>query len=101
MLGSITQWFADLFVAVFEAAWGLVTDLAIGIVDLLLTSVASAVGAIQLPEFMTTGLGSLFGSLDGSITYLLARSGLASAAAIIGAAWGFRLLRKFVTLFQW
>jgi len=101
MLQQITQWFKDLAIAAFTALWDLVTDAAISIADLALGALANLIAAVPLPDFLTGGLQALFGNVGTDIAYMLNQAGFGPAVALYGAGWAFRLVRKFVTLFQW
>lgn len=101
MLSEFTEWLVNLVKAFFGALWNFVVDAFIGLVELLVTALVGLVSAIPVPSFMSMGLQSFYGQLDPGIVYLCAASGLPGALAIIGLGYGFRLVRKFVTLFQW
>lgn len=101
MLSEFTAWLWSLVVAAFGWLWDLLKDLAIEVLDLLLSAIAFLVGTVPLPDFLTSGLGTIFGGLGEPILYILSAAGFTQALAIYGAGWAFRLVRKFVTLFQW
>lgn len=101
MLGAITGWLAALWQNTFGALFDLMGDVLVAAFSALLSAVASVFSSIPAPAFMSTGLGALFGGLAGGILYLLGQVGFFQAVATIGAGYGFRFLRKVVTLFQW
>lgn len=101
MLQEFTAWLIELAKKFFLAVWDILTDQFIAVADLVLTALAAIIGAIPLPAFLTTGMQGLFSGLDPGVLYLLGASGLTPALAVYGAGWTFRLVRKFVTVFQW
>lgn len=101
MLEQFTQWLFDLVKKVFTALWDFVVDAVINLVDLVLTAIVALIGAIPVPAFMSNGLQSLFAALDPGILWVLGQCGIVTALGMVGAAYGFRLVRKVVTLFQW
>lgn len=54
-----------------------------------------------MPDFLASGLGSLFGALDGGVMWLVSQLGIPQGLAMLGTAYVFRLGRKVATLFQW
>lgn len=101
MLAEFTAWLVSLVKEVFTAAWAFLTDIFIACFKLLVDALVAVISAIPLPEFVTGGLGALWGALDGGIMYMATQIGVPQALAIIGAGYAFRLTRKFLTLFQW
>lgn len=81
--------------------WSLLVHMFIGLVDMVVSAVVGLLSMIPVPDFMKFGMQTLFYSLDPGIAYLLVASGIPTALALIGSAYGFRLIRKVVTLFQW
>lgn len=101
MLHDITQWFADLFVKVFTALFGLLEDAAISIAAALFHAIGVVIAAIPVPDFMSGGLSAFWIAMPSAMIYLLSACGAPQALAIIGAGYVFRLARKAATLFQW
>lgn len=101
MLKQFTDWLFDLAKAWFVAAWDFITDILISFLGLLVDAFVGIAAAIPVPSFMSGGLGSVWGGLDGHIVYFLTQAGVPAALGIIGAGYAFRLTRKFLTLFQW
>lgn len=101
MLSEFTAWLWSLVVSVFSAIWDLLSDMAVSVVDAVVTAFSTLVAAVPVPGFMSGGLQSVFSGMDGGILWVLGQVGLPAALAVIGAGYGFRFLRKVVTLFQW
>lgn len=102
VLSSFATWLLGLFGKLFSAAWDLFSDLAINIADLVLTAVAALIAAIPAPAFLqSVSLQQSFASISGDVLYFLAVFNIGPGIALLGSAFGFRMLRKVVTLFQW
>jgi hypothetical protein len=101
MLQEFTAWLLGLVKEAFKALWDFIADAVINLLDLFVGALVSLVSAIPVPGFMADGLQAVYGSLDPSIGYLLAATGLPAGLAIIGTGYAFRLARKVATLFQW
>lgn len=93
LLGLVSQWFKDF--------WTFIQDGALWVWDGVLGAVSSLVQSIAVPDWMSQGLGTLFSQVDPSILYFVGLTGLPQALSIIGAAYVFKVLRKFATLFLW
>jgi hypothetical protein len=107
-MNAIKQWFKDLWngfvewlIEVVILILTFIKDIALTLFELLLDGVAFVFELIQPPDFLATGMGSLFAALPDSTSYMLMQSGLAEGLAIYGAGVTFRLLRKLFTLGQW
>lgn len=101
MLKDFTDWLVTLVTDVFTAVWQFVQDAFIQVFDLVVSGFANLIAAIPVPQFLSNGLGSVFGMLDPGVLYVVSQCGIVAALGVIGAGYGFRLVRKFVTLFQW
>lgn len=101
MLAEFTTWLLELVTKLITAMWAFVQDAFIAFFGLVVKAFVALIAAIPVPGFMQGGLASAWGGLDAGIMYGLSQAGLPAALAIIGAGFAFRMLRKFVTLFQW
>lgn len=101
MLSEFTQWLIGLVKEALSALWSFVVDAVVNIVDLIVGAIVGLLSMIPVPTFLSQGLNAVYSQLDGGIIYLLAASGLPAALGIIAAGYGFRLIRKVSTLFQW
>lgn len=101
MLKQFTDWLAALVKSWFTALWDFAVDAVISIFGLFLTAMGTLLAAIPLPDWLSGGLAAFWSALPPAMLYLLTAAGVPQALAIIGAGFGFRLLRKVFTLFQW
>lgn len=101
MLADFGNWLLTLVIEFVAALWGLLVDVAVAVVDLIVSAFVALVTAIQVPDFISGGLASLWSMLDPGIVYVVSECGLPAALALLGAGYAFRILRKFATLFQW
>lgn len=96
-LHNILQHIVDFFIWLVD----FFKDILLWFIDQLLTAFVALIQLIPLPAFITTGLNSLFAEMPPLALYFFSHTGLVEGLGIIGAGYGFRLLRKFATLFQW
>lgn len=81
---DLKEWFYDVFVDIFSG---------------LLGAMATAIEAIDLPDFFTTyAVGDYIHS---DVLWFLTMSGVGDALAVIGVAYVFRIIRRIVTLGIW
>lgn len=99
---TITKWLVDLVKAIFGALWDMLTDLVIELADLVLQAVAALIEAIPAPGFLEAhSLGGLLGGMGSDMAYFVGALNIPEGLAMLGAAFGVRMIRKAVTLFQW
>ena len=101
MLADFTTWLLNLLKQAFQAAWDFLGDVVVWALDQVVGAFVFLINAIPVPSWLSGGLGSLFGGLDGGVMYVVTQCGLPAALAVIGGGYAFRLARKFFTLFQW
>jgi hypothetical protein len=97
LISSILAWLLSLVMWVLN----FLKDMVLSVFELVLDGVVLVFNSITPPEFLSNGLGVLFGALHPDILYFLSMSGLDVALSIYGAGVSFRLLRKLFTLGQW
>ncbi|MDE4919809.1 Inoviridae minor coat protein B [Cupriavidus metallidurans] len=101
-ISAFASWLLSLIVKVFAALWDIVNDLMIAGADGLLTALAGLIGAIPAPSFLqNVSLQTLFGGLGSDVLFFFGVFNIGAGIALLGSAFGFRMLRKVVTLFQW
>lgn len=99
---EFAEWLVGLVKDVIKAAWDFLTDLAVSLLDALLTAILSLIGAIPVPSFMTGGsFQGLISAISPDVLWFASKFRLSECFAILGAAVLFRLTRKALTLFQW
>lgn len=101
MLKDFTDWLAALIKAAFVAAWDFIKDALIAFFGLVVDAFVAIVTAIPVPDFLSSGLSSVWSTMDPGVIYVVSQCGVPVALGIIGAGYAFRLVRKFATLFQW
>ncbi len=101
MLEQFTSWLLGLLKQLFADLWEFISDALLGILDVIITAFVTLVSAIPVPDFLGTGLGSVFAQLDSGVLWLVTQAGVPQGLAVLGLGYAFRLLRKFLTLFQW
>lgn len=101
MLEDFTKWLLDLITKLFAAVWDFTTDIFVSILGAMLDAFVALIALLPMPAWLTGGLGSVFGSMDSGIVFVVTQCGIPAALAIVGAGYVFRLARKIFTLFQW
>lgn len=100
-LTRFTEWLKELFQDMWFAFMQWFVDSVIYVVEVVGDLFASAIEAIPVPDFLTSGLGTLFANLDPAVLYFVGLFRIPEGMAILGAGVAFRLLRKLFTLGQW
>ncbi|GGI21067.1 DUF2523 domain-containing protein [Oxalicibacterium faecigallinarum] len=102
MIEAFTGWLLELVLKVIKSIWDLLTDIAIAVTDLVLSALAAVIRAIPAPEFLTQyGIGNLINQFSSDILFFASAFGLNDCFAVLAAGFGFRMVRKIVTLGQW
>lgn len=102
----------DTLTAFWDKLWGLVKDALQALLDLLKDvvvwvidqvggAVVSLLGSVSMPSELSGGLQSVFSGMPASMQWVAGELQIGTCLGIIAAAYGVRLVRKFVTLFQW
>ena len=108
MLGDFTNWLKDIINSF--AAWILsivlaiiqfVNDFLLALFETLLAAMRAAISLIPMPDILSYSLNDLFIGLPDQIVYFLDKTGFSYAIGVFASALLFRIVRKFVTLFQW
>lgn len=92
-IAAVVKWVADLFVAVFVAAWDFIRDGFSWLFEQVLTVAISAVGSIDVSSLPTMGV---WGSMPGEILNILSLLGVGTAVTIITAAIGIRMTLQLI-----
>lgn len=94
---AFANWLVKLFGSFLEALKGIF----LWMFEQVLEAIRAVITAIPVPDLLHN---SMQGAVDGFLpltSYLLGQSGVAQGLMLLGAAYVFRILRKFATLFQW
>lgn len=101
-LSKITNWFLDLAKAIFQALLDFVHDAILWVFEGLLNAIAALLALLPAPDFLQQySFSSLLSGMHPMVLYAANQLRIVEAFTIIGAAIGFRLLRKLFTLGQW
>jgi hypothetical protein len=93
-LAAAVAWIGKLFVAVFKAAWDLLTDLFVWSFDSVLGLASSALTAIDVSGM--TSAGQWWGTMPAEIMNMLGLTGFGIAMGIIVSAIGIRLVLQLI-----
>jgi len=93
-ISAVLTWIGNLFKAVFDAGWDFIRDAACWPFDQVMEIVVSAVSAIDMSGI--AGQVGAWGSLPGELLNILGLLGIGTAASIIVAAIGIRLVLQLI-----
>lgn len=101
-LSKLTGWIANVVHTFFVAIVQLLKDLVTYVLSTILDLIADAISSITPPAFLTNySMGNLLGQAGPIVGFFLVQLRVGEGLALVGAGYAFRLLRKFLTLFQW
>lgn len=101
-LSQLTGWVANVVHTVFVAVVQVLKDLVTYVVGVVLGLVASAINAIGVPTWLSQySMGSILANTGSTLAFFLVSLQIPAGMGLIGLGYAFRLLRKFLTLFQW
>lgn len=101
-LDKLTGWIANAIHSVFQAVVSLLKDMLVAAFAALLALVVLIVQAIPVPDFLKNfSMASILGGAGPIVGFFMSELNIGIALGMIGAGYAFRLLRKFLTLFQW
>jgi len=101
-LSKLTGWIANVVHTFFVAILQVLKDLVTYVLSTILDLIADAISSITPPAFLTNySMGNLLGQAGPIVGFFLVQLRVGEGLALVGAGYAFRLLRKFLTLFQW
>jgi len=101
-LSKLTWWFAYAVNILFRALVGFLKDLVTYVISTALSLVVSAISAIGVPSWLSQySLGNLLGQTGAVVGFFMGQLQIPLGLGLIGGGYVFRLVRKFVTVFQW
>ncbi|GGY20900.1 hypothetical protein GCM10008098_11960 [Rhodanobacter panaciterrae] len=101
-LSRITGWLAYAFNVFFAAIAQFFKDLVTYVLAAVLGLVALAISSIPVPDWIANNsMGNLLGQAGPIAGFFMVKLQIPAALVLIGAGYAFRLMRKFLTLFQW
>lgn len=108
MLGEFTNWLKDIInsfaawiLSIVLAIMQFVQDFLLTLFETLLAAMRMALSLIPMPDILAYSLNDLLIGLPEEMIYFLDKTGFTYAVSVFSAALLFRIVRKFVTLFQW
>lgn len=100
--GDLTKWFLKIFKQIWDAFVAFVKDIFMFFLDLIMQVVVWVVSQIPVPDWLQNySIGNFLGSAGPTIGWVVSELKIGQGLTIIAAGYAFRLLRKFLTLFQW
>lgn len=101
-LTNLTNWIARQVKRLWDAIEDFFGDFLVEAVEALLDLISIAVNAIPIPDFLTGyTVCSLIAQGGETLAWAFGTFRIGEGLTLIGAGYAFRLLRKFLTLFQW
>lgn len=101
-LSKITWWLSYAIQVFFRALVGFLKDLVTYVISTALSLVVSAISAIGVPSWLSQySLGNLLGQTGAVVGFFMGQLQIPLGLGLIGGGYVFRLVRKFVTVFQW
>jgi hypothetical protein len=101
-LSQLSWWIANAITQVFDALVAFLRDLVTYILGVVLGLVSQAIAAIGTPSWLSDySLGSLLGNTGSVVGFFMSALMIPQGFTVLGLGYVFRLVRKFVTLFQW
>lgn len=101
-LSDVTDWMGDQIQRVWDAFTEFMGDFLLAGVEMLLDFSAFVIEKIPAPEFIAEyTIGGMLGNIGSDLLWIVGNFRFAEGLAAIGAGYGFRLLRKALTLGQW
>lgn len=101
-LSKLTGWVANVVHTVFAAVVQVLKDLVTYVLGVVLGLIVTAISAIGTPSFLQNySLNTVLGQAGPIVGFFLTQFQVSTGLGMIGAGYGFRLVRKFLTLFQW
>ncbi|WP_369929339.1 hypothetical protein [Xanthomonas sp. NCPPB 2632] len=98
----MTDWFSQTTSRIWNSVTGFFKDLPAMVVGTFLGLFASLLEAIPIPDFVKSfSLSSILSAAGPQLGYFMTVFKFPEGFAAIGSGYAFRLLRKFLTLFQW
>lgn len=101
-LSAMAAWLLGIFEKIFLSGWDLVLDVFVEVADMFLIALAALIVSIPAPAFLSSySLNSLFSGFTSDILFFVSAFRIPEGIGMLGAAFGVRMARKILTLFQW
>ena len=101
-LSKLTWWFSYAISTFFNGLVGFLKDLVTYVLSTVLSLIASAISVIGVPSWLKNySLGNVLGQTGAVTLFFMGQLQIPISLGLIGAGYAFRLVRKFLTVFQW
>lgn len=101
-LSKLTWWFSYAISTFFSALVGFLKDMVTYVLSTVLMVVTAAISAIGVPSWLKNySLGNVLGQTGAVTLFFMGQLQIPISLGLIGAGYAFRLVRKFLTVFQW
>lgn len=101
-LGDLTNWLKEQFLWLVHAIGELLTQLCVTALQAVCDFFVAIFHAIPVPDFLSNySMSGILGNTGSDIGWLLVHMRIGEGLGLIAAGYGFRLLRKLLTLGQW
>jgi hypothetical protein len=101
-LDDITNWLREQLEKLWNSFVELMGDFAVWMVDAVLDLFATIIEAIPVPDFIANySICALLANAGPTVAWALDTFKIAEGLGLLAAGFGFRMLRKLLTLFQW
>jgi len=101
-LTDLTNWLREIIVAVWGAFTTFIGDMLVQSLETMTAAVLFVLNHLPMPDWLSQySLCALLAQTGPTVTWALDTFRIDDGLGVIALGYGFRLLRKFVTLFQW
>lgn len=101
-LTDFTNWLRQAITDFFQSLIAYFGDFLLILVENQLTLFALVIESLPEPGFLQTyNLATILGPAGPTVAWAMSTFRVGEGLAVIGAGYAFRLLRKFLTIFQW
>lgn len=101
-LRELTDWLVQQIVTVWDAFVSFMGEWLLWLAEMIFELGAVVIESIPVPDFVTQyTIGGMLGNIGPDLAWVIGPLRLGEGMLILAAGYGFRLLRKALTLGQW
>lgn len=101
-IDDLTNWLREQLQSLWDGFVEFMTDFIVMMIEGATDTVLAIIDLLPVPDFLATySLCALLNAAGPEVGYFLQTFRIAEGLALLAAGYGFRLLRKLLTLFQW